>query len=110
MKNKSPYSKYIVQKNNTLSGIAATHNMSLDQLLAIAGNKNFKSKPDVIYPGSVVIVSNTYKVQQGDTLTHIAATHDTTLNQLLSTHGNGWFNGNPDLIHPGDIVVLTGNA
>lgn len=110
MKKKNYHSKYIVQKNDTLSGIAVAHNMTLNELLSISGNKKFIKNPDLIYQGEKVNVSNTYKVQPGDTLTNIAANHDTPLKCLLSIPDNKHFNNNPDLIHPGEIVHLMGDT
>ena len=43
-----------VQAGDTFSAIATKSGMSVDQLLAVPGNEQFKSNPDVIQPGQEV--------------------------------------------------------
>lgn len=94
-------SSYTVKSGDTLSAIAAKHDMSLSELLKI--NDISASKP--IFPGSKIKVSggssssgsskspskseskpktSTYTVKSGDTLGGIAHTHDMKLSTLLN--------------------------
>lgn len=47
---------YVIKKGDILSGIASKNNISLSKLLSI--NPQFKSNPDLIYPGQKVLFSN----------------------------------------------------
>jgi len=95
----SKTSSYTVKSGDTLSAIAAKHDMSLSELLKI----NNISTSKRIYPGDKIKVSggsssssskpqttskpktttSTYTVKSGDTLGGIAAKHDMSLKSLL---------------------------
>ena len=101
---------YTVQAGDTLSVIAARHDMSLDQLLA--ANPQI-TNPNRIYPGDQINLSasqpgtdspnSTYTVVAGDTLSGIAARQGVTLNELLAANPQI---SNPNMIHPGDELNL----
>lgn len=96
----SASSSYTVRSDDTLSGIASKHGMSLSELLK--ANDISASKP--IFPGSKIKVSggsssssssskstakpkaktSTYTVKSGDTLSGIATSHDMKLASLLN--------------------------
>src|SRR3546814_2957115 len=65
---------YTVRSGDTLSGIAAANNMSLDAL--ISANPQI-SNPNLIYPGQSINLSGdgggSYSVRSGDTMSGIAA-------------------------------------
>ena len=98
---------YIVQKGDTLSGIAAKFGTTYQVLAALNGIAN----PNLIYPGTKLRVNGaaitqpavqTYTVQKGDTLSGIAAKYGTTWQKLQSINGIK----NANLIHPGQVLKL----
>ncbi|MBX2836547.1 MAG: LysM peptidoglycan-binding domain-containing protein [Gammaproteobacteria bacterium] len=104
-------SSYKVKSGDTLTGIAAAHNMSLDELIAL--NPQIRN-PDLIHPGDQITVSSqrhgngntqasTHTVVGGDTLSGIAARNGVSVSALLAANPQI---SNPDLIHPGDVINL----
>ncbi len=113
---------YTVKAGDTLSGIAAKHNMSLQALLS----KNGISASKIIRPGDKIKIngssnssssnskssapkssksSASYTVKSGDTLSGIAAKHDMKLSQLLSLNGISA----SKKIFPGDKIKVSGS-
>lgn len=118
-------STYTVVKGDSLSAIAARHNISLTNLM-----KWNKLDTTLIFPGDKLIVSkpsnnnassnsNTndtsanssinnnssakyYTVKSGDNLSKIAANHGISLSDLKK-----WNHLNSDLIYPGDKLVVS---
>src|SRR5699024_10940965 len=88
---------YTVKAGDTLSGIAAKHNVSISDLMKWNGLDT-----TLIYPGNVFVISKngsssssssgsssggsssstTYKVKSGDTLSHIASRHGVSVANL----------------------------
>ncbi|WP_313813548.1 LysM peptidoglycan-binding domain-containing protein [Glutamicibacter sp.] len=120
----SSSSNYTVKAGDTLSGIAAKHNMSLQALLS----KNNISSSKIIRPGDKIKVnggsndsskssskssapkasssSASYTVKSGDTLSGIAAKHGMKLSELLSINGISA----SKKIFPGDKVKVSGSG
>src|SRR5699024_1957920 len=106
---------YTVKSGDTLSGIAAKHNVSISDLMKWNGLYT-----TLIYPGNVFVVSKngsssssssssssgssscgsssstTYKVKSGDTLSHIASRHGVSVANLKK-----WNNLSSDMIYVG---------
>src|SRR3546814_3196597 len=78
---------YTVRSGDTLSGIAAANNMSLDAL--ISANPQI-SNPNLIYPGQSINLSGdgggSYSVRSGDTMSGIAASHGVPLSALINAN------------------------
>src|SRR3546814_19121119 len=93
---------YTVRSGDTLSGIAAANNMSLDAL--ISANPQI-SNPNLIYPGQSINLSGdgggSYSVRSGDTMSGIAASHGVPLSALLNANPPV---GNPNLISHGQQI------
>ena len=114
-------SAYTVKRGDTLSHIAARHNVSLSTLLRANG----LSLSSIIHPGQVLKLSAgsstsgsssssskssgstaTYTVRPGDTLSHIAARYKVSVSTLQSANGLG----RSSLIHPGQVLKLSGKS
>ncbi|MFY9590174.1 LysM peptidoglycan-binding domain-containing protein [Rickettsia endosymbiont of Halotydeus destructor] len=95
---------YTVKSRDTLSGIATKNGLTVNQLLTIPNNEQFKSNPDKIYPGNKVKVSYTVKV--GDTLSEIAQNYGTPIPDLVKYNNIS----NPDHIEVGWEVLFSGNS
>lgn len=99
-----PSRTYTVKRGDTLSGIAARHGTTWQELQRI----NNIADPNLIYPGQVITLpgpapaARTYTVRKGDTLSAIAQRHGTTWQELARTNQLA----NPDLIHPGQVLRL----
>lgn len=97
---------YTVKGGDTLSGIAAAHGTSWQELQRINGLAN----PNLIYPGQVLKLSGgkpapqkrTYTVRAGDTLSGIAARYGTSWQALAQKNGIS----NPNLIFPGQVIRI----
>jgi len=103
---------YTVRSGDTLSGIAASHGVSLSAL--IAANPQI-GNPNLIFPGQAVHLpggasnggSSSYTVQSGDTMSGIADRSGVSLSALIAANPQI---GNPNLIYPGQTVNLPGGA
>lgn len=103
----SPAGSVTVRSGDTLSGIAARHQVSVPDLLA--ANPQIRN-PNLIYPGQTVHLpggggGGEVTVRSGDTLSGIAARNNVGLDALLSANPQI---RNPDLIHPGQVVHVPG--
>ncbi len=119
----STSSTYTVKSGDTLSHIAAKHNMSLSSLL----QKNNVSSSSKIFPGDKLKVSGStasstskksssssasssgsasYTVKAGDTLGGIAVKHNMSLSALLSKNGISA----SKRIFPGDKLTVSGSS
>lgn len=115
----APSGTYTVQAGDTLSGIAASHGVSLDSVLAA----NSLTLTSIIRPGQEITLSGGsaasapaaaapasagpaagHTVAAGDTLTGIAASHGVSLTDLMSANGMD----DSSVLYPGDVVVLPG--
>ncbi|WP_341392557.1 LysM peptidoglycan-binding domain-containing protein [Arthrobacter sp. G119Y2] len=111
----APSGTYTVEAGDTLSGIAASHGVSLDSVLA-ANNLTLTS---MIRPGQEIALSGgsaageaapaaaaagSHTVAAGDTLTGIAARHNVSLSALMSANGMD----DSSVLYPGDTVALPG--
>ncbi len=104
-----PANVYVVQSGDNLSTIAASHGITLGQLLA--ENPQFQANPNLIFPGQVVHLGSvaptaprpTHTVVSGDTMYGIAAANGETLGQLESKNPQI---SNPSLIFPGQVINL----
>ncbi|WP_419815596.1 phage tail tip lysozyme [Glacieibacterium sp.] len=101
---------YIVKPGDTLSGIAASHGVSLAALEK--ANPNILH-PDLIRPGQHVSIPSgdggapaSYTVQRGDTLSGIAARYGLDTNALARSNHLA----NPNLIVTGQTLRLDGKA
>ncbi len=132
-KNTAPKSSggasYIVRSGDTLSAIAARHNVSLGSILSA----NRLMMTSIIYPGQKITVSGkssgggpthspgktvkpttpkpsssarSYTVVPGDTLSAIASRHGISLGTILSANGIR----STDIIRPGQKLALGGTA
>lgn len=113
---------YTVRAGDTLSHIAARHQISLSTMLSVNGLDH----GDVIRPGQTLKLSgtsvtaastgtsapsapappSTYTVKRGDTLSGIAARHQVSLNTLLSANGLS----RTAVIRPGQTLKLSGSG
>jgi LysM repeat protein len=104
----SPYrggNVYVVQPGDTLSAIASSHSISVEDLLRWNDGLN----PDRIQVGQEIEIRSmrptrqvTYEVQSGDTLGHIAEEYNVTIDELTN-----WNRGlNPDRIRVGQSIKI----
>lgn len=97
---------YVVQRGNTLSGIAERFGVSVEQLC----RWNDISNPNLIYVGQVLKINPksstssmiTYTVRSGDTLSGIAERFGVSVGQLCNWNGIS----DPNLIYPGEIIKI----
>lgn len=109
--------QYTVEQGDTLSGIAASHGVSLESV--VSGNN--LSADALIQPGQVLAISGAatpgssagtatasqvYVVKSGDTLSAIAAAHGVSLSTLLSVNSMD----QDAVIHPGQSVTVNAGA
>lgn len=102
---KSSGGTYTVKAGDTLSGIAAAHGTTVNELTKLNGIKN----PNIIYAGQKIKLpgwsgadpNKYYTVKSGDNLSKIAAKHKTTLAAILKLNPGI---KNPDIIHPGQKI------
>jgi LysM repeat protein len=92
---------YIVQKNDTVFGIAEALNVEIDQISGYGDDMN------LIYPGdeltidhNVNIIGATYKVHRGDTLSQVAKDSEIEVENI-----KGYKSDNPELIYPGEKLT-----
>lgn len=100
--------RYIVQKGDTLTSIAAKYGTTW-QVIYAANKKTIGDNPDLIYPGQVLIIQKPsaqkdskkyYTIQKGDTLTGIARKFNTTVHWLQRVNAIE----NANLIYAGDRI------
>lgn len=98
---------YTVKSGDTLSGIAAAHGTSWQELQRINGLAN----ANLIFPGQVLKLpgggkpapaKRTYTVRAGDNLSGIAARFGTSWQALAQKNGIA----NPNLIYPGQVLRI----
>lgn len=98
---------YTVKSGDTLSGIAAAHGTTWQELQRINGLAN----ANLIFPGQVLKLpgggkpapqKRTYVVKSGDTLSGIAARYGTSWQALAQKNGLS----NPNLIYPGQVLRI----
>ncbi len=95
---------YVVQRGNTLWGIARTYGTTVNALVSLNGISN----PNLIYVGQVLYLPGSngqliaYVIQRGDTLSAIALRFQTTVSTLASINHIA----NPDLIYAGDTIMV----
>ena len=97
---------YIIQRGDTLSGIAYRYHTTVEQLVSL----NHISNPNLIYPGTRLILPASspsaptvqYIVRPGDTLYSIALKYNTTIAALAAKNNIL----NPNLIFIGQILVI----
>ena len=94
---------YTVQRNDTLSEIAARFGTTVNALTLANGIAD----PDLIYPGQVLVIPtggcvDNYIVQRGDTLSGIAQRFGTTVARLASLNNIR----NTDRIYVGQVLSL----
>lgn len=91
-----PATTYTVQKNDTLSAIAARHNTTWQALYA-ANKAIIGGNPNMIRPGQVLVIPNgstpapvnptapvNYIIVSGDTLGEISATYGSSVDQIVA--------------------------
>ncbi|WP_337827077.1 LysM peptidoglycan-binding domain-containing protein [Pseudonocardia sp. TMWB2A] len=103
---------YTVRSGDTLSGIAARHGTTWQNLARINGISN----PDRIYPGQNLKLSgggnggggqaSSYTVRSGDTLSAIASRHGSSVSAIARANGIS----NPNLIYPGQRLTIPGGS
>lgn len=109
---------YVIQPGDTLSGIANTYGVSVQDLAEV----NHIANPDLIVSGAVLAIPGqsgivadttstqatqqvaTYLVVSGDSIPTIAAQYDLTPSELADANGIPY----PWLIYPGDVLVIPG--
>jgi len=120
------YQKHIVQKGETLWGIAKAHGINLDDL--IAANPQI-TDPNLIMPNNIINIPTAgnmereendtdqsnqtppssmprpliYIVRPGDTMYKIAAAFDMTLEDLIAANPHI---ADPNVIHPGNKLFI----
>jgi LysM repeat protein len=96
---------YVIQRGDTLSGIAARYGVTLAELRHV--NPQVRD-PDLIYAGDTLNLpaharsgAGDYIVKSGDTLSEIARAHGVSLAALEEANAQIL---NPDVIYPGEVV------
>ena len=101
-----------VVSGDTVSEIAAQHDVSVKSVFALNG----LSASSIIYPSDTIKVSgsaeaassssSTYTVKSGDTLGKIAAAHNVSLQTVFGLNDMGW----DTIIYPGDVIQVSGGG
>ena len=116
---KNFYRTYIVQRGDTLSGIAQRFDTTVDELVKL----NDISNPNLIYIGEILKIPTTknikrtasvsehmhtltYVVEEGDTLSTIARRFNTTVAELVRINNIQ----NPNLIYVGQVLKIETSA
>lgn len=103
------YEDYIVEPGDNLTSIAKSHNISLEDLIAL--NSQVISNPDKIYPGLILNVPKikkefyeiNYIVKSGDTISGISTTFGCDIDKIKELNPNL---KNINRIKEGDILTL----
>ncbi|WP_122638594.1 LysM peptidoglycan-binding domain-containing protein [Romboutsia sp. Marseille-P6047] len=116
---KNFYRTYVVQRGDTLSGIAQRFDTTVDELVKL----NDISNPNLIYIGEILKIPTTknikrtasvsehmhtltYVVEEGDTLSGIARRFNTTVAELVRINNIQ----NPNLIYVGQVLKIETSA
>lgn len=114
----SQLGSHTVVSGDTISGIAATHGLSVKAVLAANG----LSTSSVIFPGQSIVlpapgaspaspgvavtaappVASTHTIASGDTISGIAARAGVGVQALLDANGLGW----SSIIYPGQVLAI----
>lgn len=101
----APSNDYVVRPGDTLSGVAASHGLSLGQITVL--NPQIKNV-NAIFPGQPIHLGGgsrpqgaTYMVVSGDSMSKIASAHGYPLSHLEAINPSVT---NPNLIFPGQIL------
>ncbi len=98
-----------VRRGDTLSGIAETFGVSLQELIAVNGLRN-KNRlvigQKIKIPGEPIEARTTYVVQRGDSLERIARKHGVSLRSLQDANHIR----NRNRIHPGQVLSIPGSG
>lgn len=103
---------YVVRRGDTLSGIAARYNTTVNNLVSLNNIEN----PNLIYPGEILRIQENsknvneindlnhvlYTVKRGDTLTSIARKYGVTISHIVELNQIA----NPNLIYAGEILRI----
>ena len=96
---------YIVKRGDTLSQIARSYGVTVNEIASQNGIQN----PNLIYVGQTLTIptqiSNStiiYRVKRGDTLSEIARNYGVTVNEIVSQNKIQ----NPNLIFPGQKLII----
>lgn len=96
---------YIVQKGDTLSGIASKYGTTYQEL----AQYNNIANPNLIRVGQVIKISNNnavqYTVQKGDTLSGIANKFGTTWQKIYADN-KAAIGSNPNVIKAGQVLTI----
>jgi LysM repeat protein len=112
----SPGGTYVVQRGDTLTGIASRHGVAVAALMRANGLDNAHT----IYAGQQLVIpgaaeaapvptpatGDTYVVRHGDTLSQIARRFGSTITSLARLNGIA----NPSAIYAGQVLRLSGAA
>jgi LysM repeat protein len=108
-----PAPRYVVQPGDTLSSIAAAHAVRGGwQALYSANRRVIGPDPDVIHPGTVLVLPGQltpvrYTVRTGDTLSGVAAEFAIPGGwPALYTANRRVIGPDPNVIHPGTVLTL----
>lgn len=72
-----------VRHGETLYGIARRYDLTVNQLTT----NNSLESPDLLLPGTILVIPNRYRVERGDTLYSIARRFGTSVESLIEENG-----------------------
>ncbi len=93
---------HVVQKGQTIYGIARTYAVSYESILAANGIED----PRKVQPGTRLVIPASHRVAKGETLYGIARTYGIPLENLLRVNKLS----SSSMIKPGDLLVIPGAA